>query len=72
MEKKILKNWSQEKRLKNISKKSFPFFLKKLFEKFKLTNAMSGFKGARLYPLNRNTIHHWILVTGMNKVHANN
>ena len=59
----ILKNWYRESRLQNVTKASFPFLLKKMFEKIKPQNAVSGFKGTGLYPLNKNAISHRILIT---------
>lgn len=62
----VLKTWYRESRLQNVSKANFPFLLRKLFEKIKATNAVNGFRGTGLYPLNRNAIQHRIIPTEKN------
>lgn len=61
--KKILKNWFRESRLQNISKNVFPFLLKKLVESLSPKNAIKGFQGCGLYPINKDVVMHRIVMT---------
>ncbi|GFU54727.1 uncharacterized protein TNCV_1037721 [Trichonephila clavipes] len=67
----ILKHCLRESRLQNVSTSSFPFLLKKLFERMKLENAVNRFKRSGLLPLNRKAIQHHFLITdkGNNQEH---
>ena len=52
----LLKSWYGETRLKNIDKAIFPSLLRKLWSKIKSINAVAGFVGSGLYPLDKSRV----------------
>lgn len=64
--KKFLKLWYRETRLQKVTKASFPHLLKQLFETLKGENAVKGFKGAGLYPVDKKAVEHRIIFTEKN------
>lgn len=63
--KSILKKWFRESRLQNVSKAVFPFLLRQLMEAIRPENAIKGFKGSGLFPINKSEVEKKILFTGM-------
>lgn len=70
---KILKVWYRESRLQKVSKATFPYLLKQLFDTLKGENAIKGFKAAGLYPIDKTAVEHKIVLTEIDgKIIANN
>jgi hypothetical protein len=65
----ILKNWYRETRLQKVTKATFPHLLNKLFQELKRENAVKGFEGAGLYPVNKIPVEKRILLTEKLKLH---
>lgn len=59
----VLKTWYRESRQRNVSKATFPFLLKRLSNFLKPVNAVKGFVGCGLFPVNKEKVKHKILLT---------
>lgn len=69
--KEILKHWFRETRLKTVDKAVFPALVKKLFLNMSGKNAVKGFSGSGLVPVNKEVVHQRIVSTEFiqNKTH---
>ena len=52
----VLKSWFRETRLQNVEKALFPTLLSKLWPRIKPSNAVAGFSGSGLLPLDRKRV----------------
>ena len=59
----VLKSWFRETRLQNVDKAVFPTLLCKLWVKIKPSNAVAGFAGSGLYPLDRSRVQPRIVLS---------
>ena len=59
----VLKSWFRETRLQNVDKAVFPTLLCKLWVKIKPSNAVAGFAGSVLYPLDRSRVQPRIVLS---------
>ena len=61
---KILNQWFTESRMTSVDKAVFPTLLNKLWQQLKPLNAINAFRGAGLYPPDRQAVTHRIVAAG--------
>ena len=67
----ILKTWQRETRLQAVDKAVFPSLLAKLCSTMDPTHAISGFRGAGLYPVDKSKVNHRLIDGKTSNVNVN-